>query len=56
MSNFKCSISAERMGYNGILKALKDPDNPENEELLEWVGEDFDAEWFSLEAVNGRMG
>jgi len=55
MFNFEGSISAERMGYNGILKALKDPDNPENEELLDWVWENFDAEKFDLERVNGRI-
>jgi len=55
MFNFECSSAAERMGYNGILKALKDLDNPENEKLLEWVGDDFDAEKFDLESVNGRI-
>ncbi len=42
-------------GYADILKALKDPENPENEELLEWVEEDFDPEAFDMEGVNGRM-
>ena len=55
MFNFECSSAAERMGYNGILKALKDLDNPENEKLLEWVGDDFDAEKIDLESVNGRI-
>jgi len=43
-------------GYAGILEALKDPENSENEELLEWVGEDFDPEEFEVEGVNGRLG
>ena len=43
-------------GYAGILEALKDPEKPENEELLEWVGEGFDPEEFSVEEVNGRLG
>jgi len=34
---------------------LKDPDNPEHEELLEWVGKDFDAEAFEVEAVSERI-
>jgi len=42
-------------GYDGVLKALKDPDNPESEELLDWVGKDFDAEAFEVGAVNGRI-
>jgi hypothetical protein len=27
-----------------------------NEELLEWVGEDYDPESFSVEKVHGRIG
>ncbi len=43
-------------GYAGILEALKDPEKPENEELLEWVGDDFDPEAFDLEGVNLGLG
>jgi len=42
-------------GYADILEALKDPDNPEHEELLDWVGGEFDPEAFEVEAVNGRI-
>lgn len=42
-------------GYADILEALKDPDNPEYEELLEWVDEDYDPEAFSVEEVNERL-
>ena len=38
-------------GYADILEALEDPDDPENEELLEWVGEDFDPEYFDAKDV-----
>lgn len=42
-------------GYSDILEALKDPDNPESNELLEWVGYDYDPEAFELEGTNERM-
>lgn len=42
-------------GYEDILNALKDPDNPEYAERLEWLGDDYDPEEFDLEGVNGRM-
>ncbi|MEQ1747061.1 MAG: plasmid pRiA4b ORF-3 family protein [Saprospiraceae bacterium] len=41
--------------YAGILEALKDPDKTKNKELLEWVGDDYDPEAFSVEWANGRM-
>jgi len=34
---------------------MKDPDNPEYAERLEWVGDDYDPEAFDLEEVNGEM-
>ena len=42
-------------GYMNILEALSDSKHPEREELLEWVGEDFDPEAFNLDAVNRRL-
>lgn len=42
-------------GYDGVLAALKAPDRPENRELLEWVGGDYDPEAFSVEDTNARM-
>lgn len=35
-------------GYEGFLEAIKDPDHPEHDEYLEWVGGDFDPEEFDL--------
>jgi hypothetical protein len=42
-------------GYENLLEAIKDPKHPEHEDLLEWVGEDFDPEFFDIEEVNDRL-
>ncbi|MEW6489217.1 MAG: plasmid pRiA4b ORF-3 family protein [Thermodesulfobacteriota bacterium] len=42
-------------GYGELLDVLADPDHPEREERLEWLGEDWDPLAFDLEAVNRRL-
>ncbi len=46
-------------GYGDIVRMLKDPKfEPENgprEELLEWLGDEFDPEAFDVEAVNAQF-
>ncbi len=42
-------------GYYGFLEAIQDPDHPEHEDYLEWIGEDFDPEAFDLDAVNAAL-
>jgi hypothetical protein len=42
-------------GYEDILVALKDPENEEHTELLEWVGDGFDPEYFSVDEVNEHL-
>ncbi len=37
--------------YDELLKSLAEPEDEEHEELLEWIGGDFDAEKFDLAAV-----
>jgi hypothetical protein len=39
-------------GYEEFLEAISDPRHPEHEELLEWIGGDFDPEAFDIDAVN----
>jgi Plasmid pRiA4b ORF-3-like protein len=39
-------------GFYDLLDALKDPTHEQHEELRDWVGEDYDPEEFSIEAVN----
>lgn len=42
-------------GYGDLLDAVRNPDHPEHDEMLEWIGEDFDPEAFDLEAANKRL-
>ncbi len=42
-------------GYYDLLDTLSDPGNPDYENMLEWVGGEFDPEAFSIEEVNGRL-
>ena len=39
-------------GYDMFLETIADPSHPEHDEMLEWVGGDFDAEHFDLAEVN----
>jgi hypothetical protein len=42
-------------GYMNMLEAMADPKHPEREEMLEWIGEDFDPEAFDMDAVSRRL-
>jgi len=43
-------------GYYDMLEALSDSDNPERNEIIEWLGDDeFDPTYFDLEEINERM-
>lgn len=42
-------------GYGELLQALQDPNHEQHEELVEWVGGEFDPERFDLEAINRRL-
>ncbi len=42
-------------GYYDLLDTLADPKHPEHEDMLDWVGGEFDPEAFSLEEVNGLL-
>jgi len=42
-------------GYAEFLQAIKDPEHPEHDEYLEWVGDEFDPKAFDLEAVNKAL-
>ena len=43
-------------GYQELLDIIADPAHPERAERLEWLGEDFDPEEFSVVAANSILG
>ena len=42
-------------GYEGFLEAIRDPDHPEHEDYLEWIGGEFDPGAFDLEGINAAL-
>lgn len=42
-------------GYEDLMERLADPEDPEYEELLDWIGPDFDPEAFDVGAVNRQL-
>jgi hypothetical protein len=42
-------------GYYNLLEAIRDPAHKEHEDLLDWAGEDYDPEVFSVDDVNRRL-
>ncbi len=42
-------------GYGNLLEAIKDPSHPEHREMLEWIGGDFDPEFFNIEKTNNTL-
>jgi hypothetical protein len=42
-------------GYYGFLEAIQDPNHPEYDMYLEWVGGEFDPEAFDLDEANAAL-
>jgi len=42
-------------GYQDFLEAIADPDHEERDEMLEWIGDDFDPEEFDLTEINALL-
>ncbi len=42
-------------GYANLLEVIQSPDHPEHDEMIEWLGEEFDPEKFDVEAVNKAL-
>ncbi len=42
-------------GYIGFLEAIADPDHPEHDEYIEWIGDDFNPQAFDLDEINEAL-
>ncbi|HMQ53899.1 MAG TPA: hypothetical protein PKE64_25370 [Anaerolineae bacterium] len=42
-------------GYESFLETIRDPNHPEHLDMLDWLGDDFDPEAFSLEEINDAL-
>lgn len=42
-------------GYAEFLETIGDPESPEAQEMLEWIGEDFDPEAFDIEQAKADV-
>jgi Plasmid pRiA4b ORF-3-like protein len=42
-------------GYGDFLEAIQNPEHEQHEEMLEWIGKEFDPEKFDLEEVNAEL-
>ena len=40
------------LGYEDLLKILSNPDDDEYEGVTEWLGDDFDPDYFDIEEIN----
>jgi hypothetical protein len=43
-------------GYERMMAVIANPKDEEHEEILEWLGDEFDTEAFDLDAVNEELG
>jgi hypothetical protein len=42
-------------GYFEILKVLQNPNYPEHDEMLKWIGGSFDSEAFDIDEINRKL-
>ncbi len=42
-------------GYEWFLEVIQNPEHPEHEDMLEWVGEEFDPDEFDVEAADQAL-
>ena len=43
-------------GYSDWLEAIPDVNHPEHDDMLEWIGGEFDPEEFDIESINKELG
>ena len=41
-------------GYKNFLEIIEDPNHPEHEQMLEWIGGEFDPEYFDVKEIHFR--
>jgi len=42
-------------GYSGFLEAIEDVNHPEHDNMLEWIGGEFDSKKFDVESINREL-
>jgi hypothetical protein len=42
-------------GYANLLAAISDPKHKDHEDMLDWLGDEFDPEAFDMDAVNAKL-
>jgi len=42
-------------GYDTFLEVMRDPQHPEHDDMVEWIGGKFDPDAFDLRGVNGAL-
>ena len=42
-------------GYSEFLEAIEDVNHPEHDDMLEWIGGEFDPEEFDVNSINKRL-
>lgn len=42
-------------GYENLLKTISNPKNEEYDEMMDWLGDEFDPEHFDLEEINWHL-
>src|SRR3989338_3719370 len=42
-------------GYYNMLETIRNPEDPEYEDMIDWLGDKFDPEEFDLEAINNKL-
>ncbi len=42
-------------GYEEFLEAIRDPDHPEHEDMLDWIGGEFDPEKFDKDEIDQAL-
>jgi hypothetical protein len=42
-------------GYENLLEAISNPEHEDHEDMIEWIGDDFDSEYFDIEEINEML-